>query len=78
MIQIKYVGNGLSSRGVKFDPKVNDGLYTIPEEDGKYLLETFPKQFKLIEKVSEVVEEQEEEKKPRTRKPRKKSTDIIE
>lgn len=78
MIQIKYVGNGLSSRGVKFDPKVDDGLYTISEEDAEYLLETFPKQFELIEKVTEVVEEKVEEKKPRTRKPRKKSTDIVE
>jgi hypothetical protein len=53
MVKVKYIGVGLVSRGYEFSPTLNDGLYDIKEEDYKYLNETFPEQFVLIEKKAE-------------------------
>ena len=50
MVKVKYVGNGLMSCGIKFSPESNGGLYDVSEKDAKYLLDTFPGAFILIEK----------------------------
>ena len=77
MVKIKYTGNGISSRGYKFSSTTNDGLFDIPKEDSEYFLKTFPSHFELIEKS---VDKKENivEKKPRAKRTRKKSTDVVE
>ena len=78
MVKIKYTGNGMASRGHDFSPTKNNGLFEVTLEDSKYLLSTFPRQFELIEKVVEVTEDVPAEKKPRAKRTRKKSTEVLE
>jgi len=73
MVKLKFVGNGLFSRGIKFTPDKNDGLYTVSSADATYLLKTFPDMFITIErkaetKEAEVVETKETPKKRTRRK----------
>jgi hypothetical protein len=56
-VKLKYVGYGITSRGINFSPDVNDGLYEVSKEDADYLLKTFPKAFILIEPVAETPKE---------------------
>ena len=72
MVSIKFTGAGLVSRGIKFDPNYNGGVYEVEEADANYLLETFPAYFILIEKKTE--------KKTETKKrvPRKKKVETEE
>ena len=77
MTKVKYTGAGMLSRGINFSPTKTNGLYDLSVEDAKYFLETFPRQFELIERAVEK-EEKVVEKKPRTRRARKKSTDTPE
>ena len=65
MVSIKFTGKGLVSRGIKFSPDVNGGVYSLEETDANYLLETFPAYFILIEKK---VEKKTETKKKVVRK----------
>ena len=78
MVKIKYTGKGLSSRGHAFSSTKNNGLFEVTLEDSKYLLSTFPRQFELIEKVVEATEDVPAEKKPRAKRTRKKSTEVLE
>jgi len=66
MVSIKFTGAGLQSRGTKFDPDHNGGVYDVEKEDADYLLDTFPSWFILLSR--------EVETKPETKKraPRKK------
>jgi hypothetical protein len=41
MAKIKYVGNGLRSRGIHFDPHKNGGVYDVDQEFAEYLVNTF-------------------------------------
>jgi hypothetical protein len=68
MVKVKYVGKGLVSRGYKFSPSINDGLYEVSKEDYKYLSETFEKDFIIIEAKVEKPAPEEKPKKPRARK----------
>ncbi len=76
MTKVKYTGNGMNSRSIQFSPTKNDGLYTLSVEDAKYFLETFPRQFELIEKIQEKIIPVE--KKPRAKRVKKVSTDVSE
>lgn len=76
MVKIKYVGAGMNSRSIKFDPKQNDGLYTVSDEDAEYFLDTFPRQFERIENIQE--KKVAPEKKQRAPRAKKKSTDTPE
>ena len=75
MTQIKVTSAGMHSRGIHFQPAMNDGLFTIEDEHAEYLLKTFPKQF---EKIEVVKENKEVEKKPRAKRTQKKNTEVSE
>jgi len=51
--KIKVIGNGIMVRGILFSPYKYDGLYVVDKELGDYLLNTFPKEFVLIEKIKD-------------------------
>jgi hypothetical protein len=70
-VKVKYVGKGLYSRGVDFDPVVNDGLYEIDKEDADYLIATFPEQFVLIEPVKETKKAETKKRAPKKEEAKK-------
>ena len=45
-MKVKYTGKGITSRGIKF---LEGSLHDLPTKDAKYLLDTFPTYFILIE-----------------------------
>ena len=57
---------------VTYDRKIEEE-YTVTEEEGKYLLKTFPDAFKEIKEVQEV-----EEAPKKVTKPRKKKVEKVE
>lgn len=75
MVKIKYVGKGMLSRDIDFSPTKNNGIYDVTKEDSDYFLTTFPKAFILLEPEAK---KEPLEKKPRVKRARKKSTDIVE
>ena len=78
MTKVKYIGTGMSSKGVDFSPTRTNGLYDLPDEAAEYLLKTFPRQFELIEQVKTAEVKEAPEKKPRAKRTRKKSTETSE
>jgi hypothetical protein len=70
---LKYQGTGLYSQGILFKPDVNDGLYKVEDNVGKYLLETFPKDFVLIEQIKP--NKRKSENKPTSKKAGTKEND---
>ena len=74
---LKYTGTGLFSKGTKFDPLQNGGLYEVEKEEADYLLHTFPRDFTIIEKSVSKEDTTTPTKKP-ARKRRKKSDEVIE
>lgn len=69
---LKYTGTGLISKNIHFDPNFNDGLYEVEKDVAEYLLNTFSKDFTVIENS---VSEKEEAPAKKTTRRRKKKTD---
>jgi len=59
--KIKVVGNGIMVRGILFSPDRYDGLYVVDKEFGDYLINTFPKEFVLIEKIKDTAKNPKKE-----------------
>lgn len=50
---LKYTGTGLISKNIHFDPNFNDGLYEVEKDTAEYLINTFTKDFTVIETSTE-------------------------